>query len=245
MMGPLKKTRIDLLAAAKEMERRAAYKKCAGLIEKTWATQSALTDLEYAKARLLALSELVKERQIETAVEQDKATAGISSSLFMAAIIFYCRGTDTGSNHRKRVPIADRYTPEQKIVHREIMKLRNDALAHYGPGTSGRPTGYWNEDAFYLEYEGEKQIFNAQSKRANYFPEHSNSLFALTSLAIETCNTLAAEASKDLSTELVTLSEKDLDFRKLLSRHIAKEAFFRDGLSGKSISFGPGYKGPF
>jgi hypothetical protein len=55
-------------------------------------------------------------------------------ALVYSAIILYARATHSDSKHRVRINLTKHFTPAQKALHDRIVTLRNDALAHYGPG---------------------------------------------------------------------------------------------------------------
>lgn len=77
----------------------------------------------------------------------------MESALLNTAIILYARATTTTSDERKGFDLRPRFTDDQRIVHQELMDLRNNAIAHFGSGGSYR--GVWQSEVVILQPRGD------------------------------------------------------------------------------------------
>jgi hypothetical protein len=55
-------------------------------------------------------------------------------AFLFATVILYARATKSKSNHRKSFDLRAKMEPQELEAHRLICELRDDAIAHYGPG---------------------------------------------------------------------------------------------------------------
>jgi hypothetical protein len=90
--------------------------------------------------------------------------------LVYSAIILYARATHSDSKHRVRINLTKHFTPAQKALHDRIVTLRNDALAHYGPGEISEGFA-WNEERLVIPMDrpAEARIMLV-SRRVGYAP---------------------------------------------------------------------------
>lgn len=157
---------IDLLAFAQALPNDPEqYRRLKGLMRDTSDNHSAFSDLLLAtdlaaRAIEFDINEGVLPRDLV-----DDCTIGLISS----AIIYYARATATTSRHRKTFDIRNRFDDNELKDHNLICGLRDDAIAHYGPGPLG-PTVALREDRMFLP-EGGQQIMMASRHMA-----HSKSL---------------------------------------------------------------------
>lgn len=75
--------------------------------------------------------------------------ATIHQALLHNGIILYSRAVHTASKHRKQIDLRNSFTPEQLTVHVELCGLRNDAIAHFGPGKNYN--GEWMRETIALQ----------------------------------------------------------------------------------------------
>lgn len=211
---------LDLLEAARVMGRHSAYKKFAGCVDQLWAAFSARVDLESAQAKLECGSIFHAQFPIVKETKQDSDDANILGALLATAIILYCRATDTMNREgkRSRVPIADRYTAEQKSAHRYMMKLRNTVLAHYGRGDDLQD-GFWAKEFLVLELRTTSYLIRHSYERVNYRQHVWEDLENLLPVALKILDGIQLEKEKHLYAEIGRLSECDERFIPLLARH--------------------------
>lgn len=129
---------IDLIAASVEM--RPQYPAESGLIRRFADAHSAHTDLASSLDMLIASDQA--GAAAEGGLEWARHTV---PALIYAAIILYARATKTSSRHRSTLHLAERFDAEQRRQHDRLCAMRDDALAHYGPGEieAGRA---WHEE---------------------------------------------------------------------------------------------------
>jgi len=104
-------------------------------IERLLSAHSIRTDLEIALDMLTSLE--IAQRQAEQSIEAGETRSwqsDASLALLNSSIILYVRATKTSSKHRRNFDFKSEFTDEQKVVHEKLCDLRNDAIAHYGPG---------------------------------------------------------------------------------------------------------------
>jgi len=120
---------IDLAAAVPDLA--AKFPKLAKMIAQFRDTQSARSDLTSAFDMIGAIA------QAAQAADQGEDWAGRSvPALLIAAIILYSRATRTSSDHRSTLDLYHLFSDTEREAHTWLCNLRDDALAHYGPGPS-------------------------------------------------------------------------------------------------------------
>lgn len=116
---------------------RSAVKKACGL-------QVELNDLHLARQtidELAALDVTARTLDDQTSSAQLDRYGLIGHALYLSAILLYVRATEDRSRHKPVRRYAKRFDAELFALHDEVTKLRDDALAHWGPGPVpiGRP----------------------------------------------------------------------------------------------------------
>jgi hypothetical protein len=136
---------LDLLSAAKALPAR--YKKISGMIVACSSAHSIRSDLDTAFDMLRAQSEalvIAKRAAGERSWASDAALALINT-----VVILYARATKTSSKHRGTIDFRSKFSDIEVQRHEAICKLRDDAIAHFGPGDEyGGPP--WQIEAVYL-----------------------------------------------------------------------------------------------
>ncbi len=66
--------------------------------------------------------------------EQDEEDGIVGQALYVAAIVIYVRATERRSNHKPKPEYESAFSAQQLEDHQFILRLRDDALAHWGPG---------------------------------------------------------------------------------------------------------------
>jgi hypothetical protein len=105
------------------------HKRLAKIIMQARDAHSAHTDLASAFDMITAMPEA------SHAAEGGVKWANHAVPALMAsAILLYARATNSSSKHRATLDLHSDFSNEEKNEHDWICNLRNDALAHYGPG---------------------------------------------------------------------------------------------------------------
>jgi hypothetical protein len=160
---------IDLLAFADALpDEPKEYRRLRGLMRDTSDIHSAYSDLMLAAGLATRAIEFDNNEGVLPRDLSDDCTIALISS----AIIYYARATTTQSRHRKTFDIRARLDENELKDHALICGLRDDAIAHYGPGPLS-PTVALREDRMFLP-EGGQQIMMASRHMA-----HSKSLARL------------------------------------------------------------------
>jgi hypothetical protein len=125
------------------------YRKLKGLIERLRTAHSIKTDLEIAKDLLDGLDEALEAAEAISENGQRSWESNAALAMLNSAIILYARATKTRSDHRRQLGFLDRFTEEEKQAHTHLCKLRDDAIAHYGPGPTLEGQ-VWHEEALLI-----------------------------------------------------------------------------------------------
>lgn len=121
---------IDLEAAATAL--KAEYGIVARLIQQTSDAHSIYTDLATAHDMVCTLPSIIQAAKREAASPNWASNCALA--LLNTAIMLYVRATKTSSRHRRSFDMRSKLDAEQKIVHDKLCALRDDAIAHFGPG---------------------------------------------------------------------------------------------------------------
>lgn len=136
---------LDLLAAAQRMP--AKYAKIAGMIRAASSAHSIRTDLETALDMLTALDTTLTVARSANGSRSWAADASLG--LINAIVVLYVRATKSSSRHRRAIDFRKHYNEDQLELHARLCRLRDDAIAHFGPGNEygGSP---WQIEAVFL-----------------------------------------------------------------------------------------------
>jgi hypothetical protein len=134
---------IDLKAASEKLNE--SYPKVSGLIRQLSSAHSIRSDLGMALDMLGALDKvLVVASELGEKWASDTALALINST-----VVFYVRATKTHSHHRGSIAFDKEFTSDEQEIHNKLVRLRDDAIAHFGPGEEyGGPT--WQREGVFL-----------------------------------------------------------------------------------------------
>jgi hypothetical protein len=113
----------------------ATDKRLRQLISDTHALHSAHSDLKLATDFAARLITLQTTSQLPREFTEDCCLA-----LMCSAIVFYARATKSDSDHRKTFDLRRLMDEHERENHDLICRLRDDAMAHYGPGEIGSVT---------------------------------------------------------------------------------------------------------
>ena len=135
----------DLTALSERLIKERRLKPLAGKIWRAQDLASLHADLVMAQECLDALDAL-----LATPPADDNLTKSITeASLFCNAVVLYARATKTKSDEREDYDLRAKFSPEQKVVHRELCDLRDKAIAHFGSG--GSYLGDWQIERVVLD----------------------------------------------------------------------------------------------
>jgi catechol 2,3-dioxygenase-like lactoylglutathione lyase family enzyme len=148
---------IDLLAFADALcEVDGDATRIANLIRTTSDLHSAYSDLKMAAdfaTRALGFEQVEESLELPSDFVDDCCLA-----LICSAIVFYARATQSESDHRKTFDIRPKLDPSELAEHRLICELRDDAIAHYGPGNLNEDVQL-REDRIFLPEGGQNLMF--------------------------------------------------------------------------------------
>jgi hypothetical protein len=139
---------FNLTALAERLFAEGRLQPLAGKIRRARDLASAHTDLTIALESLDALSTLLDSQHSE-----DFGRAVTESALLNNAVVLYARATKTNSDERGPFDLRTRLSVEEKVVHQELVDLRDKAIAHFGSG--GSYTGLWQVEVVVLQVTGE------------------------------------------------------------------------------------------
>lgn len=172
---------FDLNKLAGLLPKRGDYLKIRGLIKQAADVQSAIRDLETSQKILGMLAQLdapyngpPRPQQIEVGLT--------GQSLLTTAVLMYVRATKSESKHRNTLQVAQSYTPELLRLHRKLSELRDNAIAHFGPGP--REARYWIDERFIYILGNGRAKFDFPYIRTNYQAWAAEALHTLLPAAI-------------------------------------------------------------
>lgn len=92
----------------------------------------------------------------EAALRSEAGTADqiVPMALLMSSVVLYVRATKSKSDHRLTFDIRTKFSDEEKARHIAICALRDDALAHFGPG-AGEGSDALQQDGIFAIFDQE------------------------------------------------------------------------------------------
>lgn len=206
--------KIDLSEIANQLVKEGRHKKLSGLITKTLSIASAQKDLVDAGECLRILIEMLSKRSTETQITQD--TGPIGGALFAHACILYCRATDTESEARKKWFGIELLEPELHDLHRELVKLRNQVIAHFGRDTDS-PAGPGIRDALVLTLtpQGETRQVTFYEERTHTRAYYTRLLHTLVPIVDRLARERFDRFGIETANEARRLAREDRRFRAL------------------------------
>jgi hypothetical protein len=134
-------TVFNLTAMGERLLREGRLKPLAGKIRRAQELASMHADLMMARECLDALDALSGADDMTRSITE--------ASLVSNAIVLYARATKTKSKERRDYDLRAKFSPEQRIVHRELCDLRDMGIAHFGSG--GSYAGEWKAELVVLD----------------------------------------------------------------------------------------------
>lgn len=138
---------VDLLAFSKSLNRTNKQKKLKGLLLQVWRAEACLGDLLQASDCCKILRAKVDEKGKTFGPEEQTTIKALQTT----AVNLYVRATSTGGKSGERGSIHlnnSQLTKDQKEDHRDLINLRNNALAHVNPDHKMRDRIWHNVTLF-------------------------------------------------------------------------------------------------
>lgn len=151
---------IDLVAAANGLPPE--YQKLSHLILQLRDSHSIRTDLMLAND-FVGTMKVVGQQAADAGAGQSAENAFLA--LFYSAVILYVRATKTQSDNRRSFDFNKEYDADQKVKHKVLCDLRDEALAHYGPGGSYSGPAF-QRDGVFIPYgpDSDSRVFTASHR---------------------------------------------------------------------------------
>lgn len=129
---------FDLSAVANDIEKVQKYRPLWVAIRRFQSAASIYQELCSACGAIETLIAIDGDRSASHKVR-------IGRSLLMYAVIVYCRSTHSEGNQRWKINILESYNDNQRQLHRDIAKLRDNTFAHYSGGDGAFGRGWYRE----------------------------------------------------------------------------------------------------
>lgn len=231
---------LDLTEFLGKLSKHAEERKIGGLIRKCMAAAAVLSDLARAQAALEMLATIDAEQPTTLHLKaQDDVDGLLGQSLFTLAVTLYARAVQSETKHRASVPVQKSYSEELKAAHDRAMALRNDAIAHYGPGGGSGAPRPWSEERAVVEVQGGIPSMYFPSVRANYIGANATDLRKLVEAADLFCRDYIGQAQVDVLAAIHVRALADGDFRgRLFSCPFDANAFFEGSPAASDAAAG-------
>lgn len=219
---------IDLRAAAAVLND--SHPKIAGLIRQTCDAHSIRTDLATAFDMALAIPTVLRKAKRHPISPNWASTAALA--LLNSAVILYVRATKTTSKHRRAFDFRSRFSKTEMEVHSKLCSLRDDAIAHYGPGPLEDGVA-WQVEAVFIPLDQPDNIkIMTASKRLIEQP----TLQAELTLQIESALLLADAEAERRNSQLVDLLNASIHDQALHAVITAQRINLRSFFEGEQAT---------
>jgi hypothetical protein len=132
-MGLKPVARFDLVRLARDLQAERRHPGLVEAVERAAAIGTTRDDLRVALASLEHIARIQDARTNGGAPTIDAHDTLIMGALFTQAVILYARATTTKGARRKLLGEA-RLSASDRATHKEAMRLRDEAIAHFGRG---------------------------------------------------------------------------------------------------------------
>lgn len=225
---------IDLVAVASALPPQ--HKRLSRHILRLRDIHSARTDLKLALDFVDSLKQI---KQVAMAAEAGAVSENCAIALFYSAIVLYARATKTTSAHRRAFDFRKQFSDSELKAHRVLCDLRDDAIAHFGPGGSYVGPA-WQKEGVFLP-RGDQRIMTA-SRRIVLNPQLIETLDRQVHRALMVAERYTQDDNAKTVAALNEAVEQDPDFPAFCrAREIDLIPFFgsseaaRDALSGVRV----------
>jgi hypothetical protein len=231
---------IDLVAAAEALPPE--QRKLKDLILRLRDAHSIKTDLTLA-TDFVASMHLIQDAA-------SKASSGdVAENSYLAllytTIVLYVRATKTSSDHRRSFNFLKSFDAEERASHQILCDLRDDAIAHFGPGGSYRGTPWQVEGVFIPIGPGADGNIMTASRRLVINPQIVAMIGKQVHRALMVALRITHEQDKAVAAEINALVEADAIFLNDLRNSTTTLAdFFNSREAAADILSGPrvGYR---
>ena len=218
------RTALDLLSLKEALPKE--QRKLKGLIERLSSANSIKTDLQIAYEMMDSLEEALKEAEAanEAGVRTWQGNAALA--LINSAIILYVRATKTSSRHRQTMGFLKHFDEKQKEAHAHLCSLRDDAIAHFGPGATLEGQTWHTEAIFIpLDVRDDLRILTA-SRRLLKQRQLQELAKAQIRTALEIAESETMKRNSDVVAELNILCSNRDFLASTVKHHIDLATFF-------------------
>lgn len=217
----------DLSALAADKTVMRSNRQLSQQISQYQSACSVMSDLHNAYDAILTLDHIIKEHP--------DIRRAVSSSLMMRAIIMYARAGGVATDRRRQVNIQKDFTPEQRVQHKDIMDLRNTAVAHAAIGVGPHAERWEREKVILKRGNGEVGIALASS-RAGYLELTANHIIQLVTTAIPYVEN-EVKVRRDLVYQTLQSAIQDPEFERIVySFEIDLTNFYSDAASAEKMA---------
>ncbi|WP_457588333.1 hypothetical protein [Ensifer canadensis] len=198
------------------------------VIKKAFDLSKVITNVDEAKHK--AFIKAVKALHAAYSVELDLEAARISvaeveqinnealsdalshraNALLTHAVVIYSRATHNKAVTRYNVGITGAYSSRQKQLHKQITRLRDKCIAHFGPGEN------WNDERVVQLYKHGSHGVTVVHRRTNYRAETIDALKELLAAGIPHVQHLQRQRSDEL---LDLIGAADENLAALIRQH--------------------------
>lgn len=194
---------VDLIADGLAASKKT--RKLAERLRRLKSLNSIILDLTIAKSAIETLVEATKSRSREPAPlnTMERLTDG---GLFAYTLILYARATEVSSSKRSSYHPTRHYDEILKKIHTDLIRLRHQAIAHYGHAKSA--AGPWSTDDLYLAYEPETDVvsFKGANSRFNFRAESLYGAYSVIPIALQGAQTDREELYRKIWDDFRTFS---------------------------------------
>lgn len=199
----------DLTSLRAALSGRPKYKELSKKIGRYAAAQSFECDLKDCSAALATLQDESFDGQ---------ARHKFGRALMTQAIVMYCRAAIEDGSGRFKIGVTRDYTEQQKRNHQEIIKLRNNSIAHFGNG-QGRYGQKWIDERVTLKISLEQTSLTMAYSRYNFSALLIHDLSDLCNAALARVKLVGATEGKELIDMIGALIKENADLIELLAAH--------------------------
>ena len=219
---------IDLSAVRDELSKFPAFKEVNKRIGRYAAVNSVARDLEDASASVVSLA------AVDQTTGDDRSNFG--RPLMTHAVMMYCRATIEDGNGRFKIGSTRNYTKNQLEKHREIVKLRNKSIAHFGIGEGTYGSGWIDERVILQTIDNGADFFiRPVWSRRNYLSQLAFDLLELIPIAEASVAELTKSAGKELMSAVIGLQENKKFQDILRSYRFDPDEFFGNQFSASEF----------
>lgn len=235
MDDPQKAWFFDLNKLAAKLKKTGQFKILIDHIRQLQDISSVETDLRYARQDLDLCLSIGAVETFDGEVSQNPNDARVIGALFSQSLIYYTRATKSHSKHRGFAPVTKNWPVELLKLHRDIVKIRDDIIAHFGPGTD-HASGFWSREAVVmcLSETGRFRI-STPFVRANYKEWAVTNLSQLIDKAYADCLKIKWQRLEILTKQIETLQEDQNFMNQLKLYTFSPESFFVSAVSARAF----------